>query len=367
MMKVIIFVWSLLLVIFSYGFVEHSFPLPTPDFLFQLIHTHRGLTTLIYIILVFGLFGIYFYLLRRAKQKRITVRQTWSFVILVSLVLFFSWPAFSHDIFNYMATAKVTFFYQENPYLVMPMEFTGEPMLAFMHAANKFALYGPAWILLTAIPHFLGWGNLILTVFTFKLLILGFYLALCWLIWKMSHRDHYALIFFAFNPLVLIETLVSAHNDVVMMYLVLLAIWLEERRQRFWGWIVWLASVGIKFATIALLPLIIFLRRFKRQKWFVWSAVAMLLVFLAAPLREEIYSWYWIWVVSFVALIPQKRFFRWLAWAFSFSLLLRYTPFLYWRNYGGLTPMVKALTTFVPPTLMLIFFGWQKIRPWHHA
>ena len=41
----------------------------------------------------------------------------------------------------------------------MPIEIPNEPYLAFTRAANKTALYGPVWILLTAIPHLLGQGD----------------------------------------------------------------------------------------------------------------------------------------------------------------------------------------------------------------
>lgn len=366
-MKAMILVWSLLMVIFSYGFVDQNFPLPAPAFLFRLVHTNRGLATAILVAMVIISFIVYFRFLDRAKRKEITPRRAWLLILSVSLVLLFSWPAFSYDIFNYLATAKVSFHYQENPYLVMPIEFEGEPMLAFMHAANKYALYGPVWILLTAFPHFLGQGNLILTVFAFKLLILLFYLGSGWFIWRLSDKNLYSLIFFAFNPLVIIETLVSAHNDVVMMLLVLLAFWLMERQKKLASLVAWLLSVGVKFATIVLLPLLILEKRFKKGSRFTWAAVTMFLVFLASPLREEIYSWYFIWIITFAALVPQNKWLRWLSWSFSAGLLLRYTPFLYWRNYGGLTPLVKNLTTFVPPFFVLVILAWQRIRSFRHA
>jgi hypothetical protein len=350
----------LLLAIFSYGFVDTNFPLNFPKNLATLFFRQRPIVTAIFIVLVCSLIVLYIIFLRQIKNKRFSNRQTWCLISLIVAVLIFSWPGFSNDIFNYIATAKVTYLYKENPYLTMPIEFVGEPMLKFMHAANKTALYAPFWIILTGIPHFLGLGNLLLTVFTFKLFIAGFYLACCWLIWKITKKNLYCLAFFALNPLVIFESLVTAHNDIVMMAFVLLAIYLFLQKRKIFSWIALLASVGIKYATIVLTPLFIFLPHFKKEKLIALAAWLMFLVFLLSPLREEIYPWYFIWVVVLAALVPQHKLLRFLVFAFTFSLLMRYTPYLYFRTYKGLTQLLKTLITFIPPGLTLIYFRLNR-------
>lgn len=357
--RLLFFLYILLfiaLTVFSYGFVDANFPLKTSNFLHNLVHQKRFLATMIYVIFVFCLFGLYGYVLQQVKRKKLSVKQIWWLIFVAAGILFFSFPAFSYDIFNYMATAKVTFFYKENPYIVMPIELVGEPMLEFMHAANKTALYGPFWILLTAIPYFVGGGNILLSVFTFKAFVIGFYLGLAWLIWRISKKNVYSLAFFALNPLVIIETLVSSHNDVVMMFFVLLGFYLLFQKKKVLSFASILASTGIKYATIVLFPFFAFSSRFKKEKLITFSCWALLAVFILSPLREEIYSWYLIWIIALVALITQNRLLYWLTISFSFGLLLRYTPFLYTRSWGGITPMIKAITTFLPPTLALFIF-----------
>lgn len=357
-------IFYLLITIFSYGFVDTNFPWIPSRVLFNLVHYQKLLTTIIYIIVVGVLFGFYGYVLRQIKAGKIETRQIWWLIFVSVGLLFFSFPAFSYDIFNYIATAKVTYFYKENPYLVMPIEFIGEPMLNFMHAANKIALYAPFWIILTAIPHFLGLGNILLTVFTFKVFVAAFYLVLAWLIWRLSEKSAYSLAFFTLNPLVIIETLVSGHNDVVMMSFALLAFYLLFQKRKVWSFVALLISVGIKYATIVLLPLFAVSSRFKTKTLITISCWLMLIVFLLSPLREEIYSWYFIWIIALTALIPENKLLWWLVMGFSFGLLLRYTPFLYFRSYGGLTPTIKTLTTFIPPGLVLIFYFLKNA--WSH-
>lgn len=369
-MKFNIIVWLyvlflVLIVIFSYGFVDPNFPLKPPGLLQDLVYQKRPLATGIYVAVVAGLFVFYAHFLRRVKKGNLTLNQAWKVILAAAGVLFFSFPAFSHDIFNYMATAKVAFFYQENPYLVMPMEFPGEPMLLFMHAANKYALYGPAWISLTALAHELGRGHLLLSVFTFKALVMAFYLGLAWLISRLSKSRVYSLVFFALNPLVLIETLVSGHNDVVMMFFGLLSLFLLFQKRRVTSLVFLGISAGIKYATIVFLPfyfLFGWLKKPRKKSRLVTElALAMYFVFLfLSPLREEIYSWYLIWIISLVALVPEKKFLSWLTLGFSLGLLLRLTPFLYTRQWTGMTPIVKTLTTFIPP---LLITGYYCLAP----
>ena len=142
----------------------------------------------------------------------------------------------------------------------MPTELLGEPMLGFTRAANKLALYGPVWILATWIPYVLSFGNVLVALYTFKLLVIASYVTIGILICKMTKNARNVL-FFAFNPLVIIETFVSGHNDTFMMALVLYGIYLCRSNQLFAqiaGWGFMIASVLVKGATIMVLPVFIF-------------------------------------------------------------------------------------------------------------
>ena len=357
-------VYGLILIvvaIFSYGFVDTNFPYQSLDFLHKLVYEQRALATILYVGIILSMFVIYALLLRKAKK--INSSTVWKLVWLSAGILLLAYPAFSNDIFNYIATAKVTYSYGENPYFVMPIEIENEPMLIFMHAANKFALYGVSWITLSAIPHFLGLNNLLLTMFTFKLFIVSFYIGLCLVIWRLSDRKASALIFFALNPLVLLETFVGVHNDVVAMFFALLSYYLLQKRRLYLSLLILVISIFIKYATIFLLPAYIFAFVFTLKKktidWdriWSWSAISMLAIFMLSPLREEMYSWYFIWPISFIALLNLRKSAIGLVVAvFSVGLLLRFVPFIYTREWGGVTPLVKMLVTLVPPIIALIY------------
>lgn len=358
-------IFSLLL--FSYGFVDPNFPLPLFIPYAKWIREITVPPTIIYLGLFFILFFCYIKILNKIKNNKLKNRSIWKIIYATSLILLFSYPAFSYDLFNYIATAKVTYHYRENPYLVMPIEIKDEPMLKFMHAANKTALYGPSWIILTSVPHFLSFNNLYVSIFTFKLFNLLFYLGLCLLIWLMSKKNTLSVALFALNPLVIVESLVSGHNDVVMMFFTLLAFFCLKKNKFIFSVLSILVAVLIKFAVIILLPiyLVIFFRQFteKRINWkkiYQYSFVLMFFVFLLSPLREEMYAWYFIWPLSFYALFGQDLLLSSVLIALSLGLELRFSTFIYSRTWTGITPLLKKILTLTPASITLVFYFLQK-------
>ncbi|MBI5620465.1 hypothetical protein HY949_01670, partial [Candidatus Gottesmanbacteria bacterium] len=241
-----------------------------------------------------------------------------------------------------------------------PIDIPNDASFTSLHAANKVALYGPVWIALTAIPHVLGMGNFLATVFTFKMFILLWYVLLCFLIWNASGKKTFALAFFALNPLVTLSTLVDGHNDVVMMALALTSFLYLKRRQFIVGLILLIASIFIKGATVFLVPIVIWRLFHPEMSWqrvWYWASVAMYAMFFLSPLREEIYAWYFIWPLTFLALIEKSTILQAASYGFSFGLMLRIVPFFYTRSWSGMTPLVKKIVTFVPPIISTLIYG----------
>lgn len=354
------------LTIFSYGFVDPNLKLTLWPPLDRLAFRQPTLTTLVFIFFLIALFGFYLYFLKLAAKKKILPRQWSKLILATAFILLFSYPAFSYDIFNYIMTAKIVTFYHENPYLMMPIEFLNEPMLAFMHLANRLTPYPPLWISLTLIPSVLAKGSILISLFLFKLLMAVFYFGVVFLLGKIleeiePQERRKGIVFFAFNPLILIEVLVSSHNDVVMMFFALLALYFLFQKRKTFAFFFLVISGGIKCVTFVLLPIFGFFSRFKKERLIFFSCWALFLVFLFSPLKRELYPWYLVWVIPFAALAVKKKFLFWLILAFSFGLLGRYLPFLYTRSWGGITPVIKKGLTLIPPAAVLLFFSLEKI------
>ena len=124
------------LFLYSYGFIDphlsfSSHPLyqGIQSMLVHLVYRQSVIAAVLYLCIIAALFAAYATVLWRKKAEKIRSVPRWIFALVVILIL--SYPAFSYDIYNYIATAKVAFFYKENPYIVMPIEIPNEPMLAF--------------------------------------------------------------------------------------------------------------------------------------------------------------------------------------------------------------------------------------------
>lgn len=360
-------------IILIFSFVIFSYTLLNPDISYlSFLKTNivdKSISAYVYAFFVFVFSGFYILVLRKREKMKLTFLKK---IVLISSLLIFSYPAMlSYDIFNYFATAKVTFFYFENPYVVMPIEFIGDPLLDFMHAANKTALYGPVWILLTGIPFLGGFGNFIPVIYLLKILILVFYLLTSALLWRIT-KDVYAVLLFSLHPLVLIETLVSSHNDIVMMFFAVFAFYLLSKKRVFLAILFLTLSVLIKFATLFLLPVFLYaLVKTVRGMHLDWTKVykysffSMLTIFFLSPLREEIYPWYAVWFLIFLPLMKISSAFRAVIIVFSVSLLFRYLPFLLTGTHFGITPPLKWTITFLPVAIAILYFfivrKWQKV------
>lgn len=360
-LSVIYLATTLVFAVVSYGFIDPhlSFSVNPVYQWYQhkvatLIYEMPYIAALTFIGIITVLYAVYTYLLRFFRTYKGGIPR---WVLGVAAILLISYPALSYDIYNYILTAKLTFQYQENPYVVMPIEIPNEPWLTFTRAANKLALYGPAWIVLTSLPFFLGRGIIFWEVIAFKLFTGLFYLFMCFLIYRKTKRWENTA-FFALNPLVLVETLSSGHNDIVMTVLALSGLFLWQRKRMFYTWAgisLFLSSILIKGATVVLLPLV-FVSHWNWEQKVKLGYWLMFFVFLLSPLREEMYPWYAIWWLSFAAFLPitKQSFVHGFSTWLSFGLMLGYVPWIATREYGGVTPLVRSALQIAPATIYVL-------------
>lgn len=325
---------------------------------------NRPLSTLLFVVIISAMFSYYIYFLRQAIKKKVNIKQIWILIIATAGILAFSYNAFSYDFFNYIFYTKIITYYHQNPYLATTLDFPGDPMLSFMHWTHNTYPYGPFWLVLTVPLGLIGHNILLATFFLFKFLVSGFYLGSSYLVWKINKkilpgREDFNLILFALNPLVIIESLVSGHNDIAMIFFALLGLYLYFVRKKILAIIAIIISSQIKIPTIALIaPIILSFIPMKRRldnEKFVWVSIFVsLAAFFYVLTKLEIQPWYFLWILPLIALLKPNKYIVSLTVGLSLGLLLRYTPFLYSGNWNGIAPQVKGTVTLLAPFVFLI-------------
>lgn len=324
--------------------------------LFQYIgYFNRPLSGTLYLIILFLLFGFYFLILATVKNKKVKKPAVWKPIIISSVFFALSYNAFSYDLFNYVFDAKIVTYYHQNPYEHKALDYPGDPMLGFMHWTHRTYPYGPIWLLLSIPISYLGFHSLLLTLILFKMLAAGCFLGTTYYIGKIYKKlnpqfELFSMLFFALNPLVIIESLVSAHNDIVMMFLTLAAFYTLLSKKHAFAILLLLLAIGVKFASVFLLPIFLFIiilqKRNKTINWekmFFAATVFMLLAVFAAILRPIIQEgkfdlitlqasfqpWYLLNVLPVAALVAYKKIMVFPVFILSLAALLTYVQFLY--------------------------------------
>jgi hypothetical protein len=245
------------------------------------------------VVLVF-LFVVYFRMLHvlRLQQQRSSLAMILTSVVIFSMPLLLCPYLFSLDIYSYIIYGRIAALYGENPAITAPIAYPHDVFLPYLIAWQSTpSVYGPLWTLfshgLTLLIERAG-GALWLYLLAYKLAMLAGHVANTALIWLIMRdwrpgQQIYAALLYAWNPVALIEFVGSAHNDVLMIGLILLAVLCTQRGSWRSALLALLGAALIKWVAVLLLPLwlIYWLRRqiTWRGRWlFVGQAVAIVIV-----------------------------------------------------------------------------------------
>ncbi len=318
---------------------------------------NRPLATALFIGILLLLFITYIFLLRNAKKTFKDTKDVWKIIFLICALLLLSYPAFSYDVFNYIFDAKILTYYGKNPYEHKALDFPADPMLSFMHWTHRTFPYGPTWLLLSIPLSYFGIQIFLLTLILFKAVVVAGYIGSIYYIQKIIKKispgnELTALIFWGLNPLVIIESLVSAHHDTVMMFFALASLYFILEKKYWKSFLFFVLSIGIKYVTIFLFPifLAIIVMQMIREKipWLSFISSLIICMFLgvlaASQHSGNFQPWYLIFVLPFIALLAFKPFLSTPGIVLSFGALLTYVPYLYFGNWDKPVPdILKAI------------------------
>jgi Glycosyltransferase family 87 len=255
---------------------------------------------LIAIIAAAAAYGLLLALVRARAQDvgdRMTARWAIALVVLLNLIVFAGPILISTDVFSYLAYARMGVVHGIDPYTHGPVAIAGHDAVYRYVGHNWLRVataYGPIYTLLSYPLGLLGvvgglWGMKV-----YALLASAATLALTWHVARRRGHDRiFALLAVGANPLYVIYGLGGAHNDLIMLALMMAAVafTLSDRDAAAGATVV--AGALVKATVAVLLPFMILARRRSigdRPATVYGALAALLLCALAAYLAFGIHG-----------------------------------------------------------------------------
>jgi hypothetical protein len=243
-----------------------------------------------YIVGILALFGLYLLGLRTllTADKTVSEGTKLRLVLLGGLVfaaiLIFSYPQTAIDLFVYAIRTRGWVRYGFSPFSTPPELLPAyDPWLSLAGEWSDAASpYGPIWEWLSLGTYQLAGGSFLGHLFAIKILSVLAYLGCARLMYQILRlfKPEWAAAgtaFFALNPLVLLEGVQNAHNDILMVLFFLLAIWAyvqliqgAQGRHGLFAVIfvgAFAASILVKFMTLLVLPFFMLALALRKSTW----------------------------------------------------------------------------------------------------
>jgi hypothetical protein len=175
-------------------------------------------------------------------------------------------PLVSKDIFSYINYARLGVQHGTNPYQHGPFVFPNDPSYVFVAWRHVASAYGPVFTLAT---YPLALVGVPAAMWTLKVVTAVASLGLVGLTWRcaerLGHDPVQAVIWVGLNPVLLVYGVGGAHNDLIMLALMMAAVALAlDRREHLAAGAVVLAA-GIKATAAPMLPFLLLGARRKRD------------------------------------------------------------------------------------------------------
>lgn len=330
-------------------FFQHPLWVAFRDPLVQFGYYNREGSWWVYLISVLLLFIFSFIAVKYYKKINAV-----TLALVIGGILLFSYPFLSHDFFNYMFDAKIITYYHQNPYLQRALDYQGDQWTRFMHWTHRTYPYGPVFLLLSLIPSFLGFGKFTLSFLLFKAFFIFCYFISVYL---LNRLDKKWAVIFATNPLIIIEGLVSSHNDIVALALGIIGVYFILKKKKSGGILFFLFSAGIKYITAPLVFLF-------HKKWYKIAFLFQLSLLTYLSLKMEIQPWYYLSLFIFLPFFPKliERL-----QIFFFGLLMSYYPYIRlggWDTAEKVNLKHQIIVIFL--ILNIFYLAFSLFHHWSH-
>ena len=178
------------------------------------------------LILILSLF-FYIKSYQQIKKNEINKKKLIKIFLIFSFSLIFIWPITSHDAFSYIYQSRIISHHQANPYEHSYSEFKYNDKLYNILEnkwSSRYSPYGPLFLNIGSGITKIANNNLIISLLLFKLVFWLFFIGSAGLVYKIT-KSLSSFYLFAFNPYLLFEFLINGHNDIIIIFFLLLSLY----------------------------------------------------------------------------------------------------------------------------------------------
>lgn len=330
---------------------------------------YKIIDDIIFVFICIFLVVLFFIGYKIVQASNVNNEQIVKWSIIFSILIAFSIPSHSSDLYGYIARGAQQSLYNQNPYLQTVTEinsYSTHPLFLNFMWPSQPTTYGPVFIYITKAIVYLSNSKFFLSFINFKLLNLTIFFFLILIALRFSEsKDTYLI---AWNPLILVQGLWNCHNDLFSGILIFVGLYLLLKENYFWSVFSLTLATGVKYVALLTLPLILFyLVRSKPHRLIFINVVlglcsGLILIFIfsldyispAQELSTKDISSSFSKLFENVGLV-HKSF---LSTIFS---LVKY--FCVWQNLDWNLNLVRLTLKYIFYSLFGFFYFWQLISP----
>lgn len=195
------------------------------------------------------------YVVVLAGARTLGMRAALGAVVAMHVVFFLAPPLLSHDVFSYIAYARLGVANDLNPYTHAPLDIPNDPGFTHAGSIDAESAYGPLFTLLTYPLSPLGVPA---AFWILKAVAALSSLGIVWLVWRIAERlgrePLVPALAVGLNPLVLVHVVGGAHNEALTLLVTMagVLVWVAGRGVA--GTATAAAAAGIKASALIAVP-----------------------------------------------------------------------------------------------------------------
>ncbi|GCE27044.1 hypothetical protein KDA_25280 [Dictyobacter alpinus] len=195
---------------------------------------------------VYALAAFFIYRQKNSSLYTYMLTLIWIGAVVGGAIFLFTPGILTTDVYAYASYGRLLTLYSSNPYFVPPSAFPHDVTYQWLYWKSTVSIYGPIWTLVSAGLALVGSSTQMTIILVFRSFALLCHFANIVLIIAclrtMRRSPHIVLLgalLYAWNPLVLLEAGLGAHNDVFMVTFMLLGFYLSARAERAGTFLQW--------------------------------------------------------------------------------------------------------------------------------